>query len=210
MEAFSGVVIVWLDQALTANEAGVVTGVPLHRIIDAGLLEGRIETRKGNRVIVGRGLIGLKLAYVTAEILTLEARRRVIGSVLREPQTRLVRDQAVTIEVRPIEAEVEQGLGTLEQARTMVTIDKEVLGGTPCIAGTRVPVHDIADMLTNGDSKPAILEAWPQLTADQVELAPVYAAAYPRRGRPRRTSAWRKVSPKSSRSLRLDELPSAS
>lgn len=202
-----------LDQALTANEAGVVTGVPLkqvHRIIDAGLLEGRVETRKGNRVIVGSGLIGLKLAYVTAEILTLEARRRVIGSVLREPRTRLIRDQAVTVEVRPIEAEVEQGLGTLERARAMVTIDKDVLGGTPCIAGTRVPVHDIADVLANGDSKAAILKASPQLTADQIELAAVYAAAYPRRGRPRRKPAWRKASPKFSRSLRLDELPSAS
>lgn len=202
-----------LDQALTANEAGVVTGVPLkqvHRIIDAGLLEGRVETRKGARVIVGSGLIGLKLAYVTAEILTLEARRRMIGSVLREPQTRLVRDQAVTVEMRPIEAEVEQGLGTLERARAIVTIDKDVLGGTPCIAGTRVPVHDVADMLANGDSKAAILKAWPQVTADQVELAAVYAAAYPRRGRPRRKPAWRKASPKSSRSLRLDELPSAS
>ncbi len=202
-----------LDQALTANEAGVVTGVPLtqvHRIIDAGLLKGRVETRKGNRVIVGSGLIGLKLAYVTAEILTLEARRRVIGSVLREPRTRLVLDQAVTVEVRPIEAEVEQGLGTLERARAMVTIDKDVLGGTPCIAGTRVPVHDIADMLANGDSKAAILKASPQLTADQIELAAVYAAAYPRRGRPRRKPAWRKASPKFSRSLRLDDLPSAS
>ena len=151
-----------LDQALTANEAGVVTGVPLkqvHRIIDAGLLDGRVETRKGARVIVGSGLIGLKLAYVTAETLTLEARRRVIGSVLREPQTRLVRDQAVTVEMWPIEAEVEQGLGTLERARAIVTIDKDVLGGTPCITGTRVPVHNIADMLANGDSKAAILNS---------------------------------------------------
>lgn len=147
---------------------------------------------------------------MTAEILTLEARRRVIGSVLREPQTTLVRDRAVTVELRPIEAEVEQGLGTLERARAMVTINRDVLGGTPCIGGTRVPVHDIAEMLANGDGQAAILAAWPQLTADQVELAAVYAAAYPRRGRPRRTPAWRKASPKSSRSLRLDELPSAS
>jgi uncharacterized protein (DUF433 family) len=202
-----------LDQALTASEAGVVTGVPLkqvHRIIDAGLLDGRVETRKGARVIVGSGLLGLKLAHVTAETLTLEARRRLIGSVLREPQATLVRDRAVTVELRPIEDEVEQGLGILERARDMVTIDREVLGGTPCIGGTRVPVHDIAEMLANGDSAAAILAAWPQLTAEQVELAAVYAAAYPRRGRPRRDAAWRNGSPTSSRSLRLDELPSAS
>jgi hypothetical protein len=65
-------------------------------------------------------------------------------------------------------------------------------------------------MVATGDRKAAIHEAWPQLTAYLVVLAAVYAAAYPRRGRPRRKPAWRKASPKSSRSLRLDELPSAS
>jgi len=71
----------------TANEASSVTRVPLkqvHRIIDAGLLAGRVETRKGSRVIVGSGLVGLRVAYLTADTLTLEARRRVVGRVIRQ------------------------------------------------------------------------------------------------------------------------------
>src|SRR5436305_4531558 len=74
-------------QALTANEAAAASRIPLkqvHRIIDAGLLEGAVETRRGNRLINGLGLVALKLAYVTADVLTPAARRRAVLSVLKE------------------------------------------------------------------------------------------------------------------------------
>ncbi|MCU0893551.1 MAG: DUF433 domain-containing protein [Rhodospirillales bacterium] len=131
--------------------------------------------------------------------------------MLREPQTTLVRDRAVTVELRPSEAEVEQGLATLDQARAMVTVDRDVLGGTPCIGGTRVPpVHDIAEMLANGDGKAATLAA---LAAAHRGSASSWRRSMPR---PIRAAAGRAAHPggrrrrKSSRSLRLDELPSAS
>ncbi len=60
-----------------------------------------------------------------------------------------------------------------------------MLGGTPVFKGTRIPVHDIADMLANGDGPAAIIKAFPQLDADRIRLATVYALAYPPRGRPR-------------------------
>jgi uncharacterized protein (DUF433 family) len=200
------------NRALTASEAASVTGVPLkqvHRIIDAGLLTGRIETHRGSRRIIGSGLVGLKLAYMTADTLTMEARRRIIGRVLADPTPRTVSDQLVTVEVQPIEAEVAQGLDALEKAKSMVSNDKGIMGGTPCVAGTRVPVHDIADMLANGDDPAAILAAYPQLGPEQLELASIYTAAYPRRGRPPGKPARRAVRG-TSRTLRLDELPSAS
>ena len=75
-----------------------------------------------------------------------------------------------------------KGLSTLARARDAVVCDQAVLSGVPCIKGTRIPVHDIAAMLANGDSAEAILEAYPRLSETQVELAVVYARAYPRRG----------------------------
>ncbi len=201
------------NEALTANEAASVTGVPLkqvHRIIDAGLLAGRVETREGSRVIIGSGLVGLRVAYLTAEILTLEARRRVVSRVIRQNGVEAVQEQAVRIDLEPIASDVENGLSALAKAKAMVAVDKDVLGGTPCITGTRVPVHDIGDMLTNGDSPAAILDAYPQLSAEQISLAAVYAQAYPRRGRPPVRSSKRKSAPKSTRTLRLEGLPTAS
>jgi hypothetical protein len=65
-------------------------------------------------------------------------------------------------------------------------------------------------MLANGDTVEAIHSAYPQLALDQIGLAADYALAYPRRGRPPVKSVWRNAAPKSSRTVRLDDLPAAS
>ena len=63
--------------SLSTNEAACVTGVPLkqvHRIIDAGLLNDAARGGNRARAIRHDGLVGLKLAHETTEILTLEGR----------------------------------------------------------------------------------------------------------------------------------------
>jgi uncharacterized protein (DUF433 family) len=92
----------------------------------------------------------------------------------------------------------------------MVSIDPSIMGGAPCIVGTRIPVHMLADMVANGDTVDAVAAAYPLLTTDQVRLAGVYATAYPRRGRPPAKPAWRKNGPSQSKTLRIDDLPQAS
>ncbi len=200
-------------EAFTANEAASVTRVPLkqvHRIIDAGLLSGRVETRAGARMISGRALVGLRLAHLTADTLTLEARRRIIGRVLAEPAANSVQDDAVTVAVEPIAADVDEGLHQLDLAKAMVKSDPATMGGAPCFTGTRIPVHDIADMLANGDTAEGLAAAYPQLCVDRVRLASIYATAYPRKGRPPVKPAWRKGSPTTSKILSIDDLPQAS
>lgn len=107
-------------------------------------------------------------------------------------------------------ADVHECLEALDRAKAQVATDPEIMGGAPCVAGTRIPVHDVADMVANGDSVEAVVAAYPSLTADQVELACVYATAHPRRGRPPAKPAWRKAEPTASKTLRLDELPKVS
>jgi uncharacterized protein (DUF433 family) len=63
--------------------------------------------------------------------------------------------------------------------------DPDTLGGTPVIRGTRVPVYDVAASVAAGIPMDRILEAYPSLDADKVELAAIYAEANPVRGRPR-------------------------
>ena len=69
--------------------------------------------------------------------------------------------------------------------------------------------HDIADMLANGDSAEAISEGYPQLSEAQIELAVIYARAYPRRSRPRREPFWRARQPSESSETSLDDALSA-
>ncbi|APH74867.1 DUF433 domain-containing protein [Aquibium oceanicum] len=200
-------------QVLTANEAASVTRVPLkqvHRIIDAGLLRGRVEMRRGSRVIVGTGLVGLRLAWLTADTLTPTARRRIVERAIATDAASVVAADPLKVDLKPIAAEVKIGLARLRKAKAMVTCDADVLGGQPVFAGTRVPVHDVADMLANDDTVEAIHSAYPQLTLDQIGLAADYALSYPRRGRPPTKQGWRTAPAKSSRAVALDDLPAAS
>ena len=201
------------ERVLSVNEAAKVTGVPLkqvHRIIDAGLLGDAVRCEKGSRVILGKALVGLKFAYETTDILTLRGRMGFIRYLLEDPEVKTVREDAVSIDVRPMKSDVQRRLTALEKAKKMITINKDVLGGTPCFRGTRVAVHDIAEMVANGDNVSAILAAYPILTERLVHAAATYADAYPRRGRPRQRPLWHKKDLLSSNEVTLDKPPRAS
>ena len=200
--------VVTVPSTLSANEASCVTGVPLkqvHRIIDADLLNGAASGGR-TRTVHRDGLLALKFAHETTELLTLEGRRCLARYLLEHPDARTARERDVTVDVRTMKDEVRKGLSRLTKARNAVVCDDAVLSGTPCIRGTRIPVHDLADMLTNSDSIEAILDAFPQLSESQIELAAFYAEAYPRRGRPRRKPIWRVRTPSSSSETTLDDL----
>ena len=200
------------EQGLSVNEAACITGVPpkqVHRIIDSGLLDEAVQGGSRVRTVRRDGLVSLKLAHETTDILTLDGRRRLVRYLLDHPEATTARERHVSVDVGPIKGEVRKGLSLLMSARKMVSCDDAVLSGIPCIGGTRIPVHDIADMLANGDSTGSILEAFPQLSKTQIELAAFYSRAYPRRGRPRRQPLWRGRKPVASSEITLDELRSA-
>lgn len=51
----------------------------------------------------------------------------------------------------------------------VIRVDPEILGGTPCFAGTRVPVVSLFDALKHGRSIEYFLEDFPSVTREQVE-----------------------------------------
>jgi hypothetical protein len=59
-------------------------------------------------------------------------------------------------------------------------------------------VYEIAEMLEQGASEDEILEGYPSLKRERLELAKVFAQAYPRKGRPPRhawhQAPWRGIS----------------
>ena len=201
-----------VPRTLSANEAACVTGVPLrqvHRIIDAGVLGNAAGRREGSRTVHCDGLVSLKLVHKTTAIFTLDGRRRLVRYLLGHPDAQTARVRDVSVDVRSMKDEVRAGLSRLARARETITTDDAVLSGTPCVRGTRIPAHDIAEMLANGDGVDAIRDAWPVLTREQIEAAALYARAYPRRGRPRSAPFWRSRKPVASGETALDALPAA-
>ena len=86
--------------------------------------------------------------------------------------------------------ELAAALRALRQARSLIVSDPDILGGDPVFRGTRVPVHLIATLLEQGEGESELRQAYPRVTLDMIRLAPLYAQAYPLRGRPRRQQSW--------------------
>ncbi len=60
------------------------------------------------------------------------------------------------------------------------------MGGNPVFRGTRVPVHLIDEKLRLGETVERLREDYPRVAEEMIRLAPIYAAAHPLRGRPRK------------------------
>ncbi len=64
--------------------------------------------------------------------------------------------------------------------KTRIEINPNILVGKPVIAGTRVPVYLILNLLASGYNIPRIIEAYPGLTKEDIRAALEYAERAPR------------------------------
>jgi uncharacterized protein (DUF433 family) len=57
-----------------------------------------------------------------------------------------------------------------------ISHDPAVMGGKPCLRGTRVTVGAVLGLLASGKSRERILEAYPYLASEDIDAALAYAA----------------------------------
>lgn len=195
---------------VSANEAAALAGVEVrdvHRAFDEHLLPEALLGGAGPSRQVARGAVPLLAFYFrTAHLLQADARKAVIRLVASGGRTGALRRVAalrrrrrplpvgdgVTADLRPFIMETDARAALLERARAMAMLDPDVLGGTePVVRGTRVPVRDVAAAVAAGLPLADILASYPSLTAEQVELAALYASVERPRGKPRRPLAER-------------------
>jgi uncharacterized protein (DUF433 family) len=53
------------------------------------------------------------------------------------------------------------------KAKSVVVVDPEIMSGTPCFAGTRVPVRALLDYIEGGESLDDFLEQFPTVARKQ-------------------------------------------
>jgi uncharacterized protein (DUF433 family) len=51
--------------------------------------------------------------------------------------------------------------------KAIVTVDPEIMSGTPCFSGTRVPARTLMDYLEAGDSLDDFLEDFPTVSRER-------------------------------------------
>jgi uncharacterized protein (DUF433 family) len=57
------------------------------------------------------------------------------------------------------------------QRESVIVSDPEILGGTPCFRGTRVPVDSLIDYLEAGDSLNEFLDNFPSVSREAAVAA---------------------------------------
>jgi len=185
-------------EMLRMSEAAVISGITLrdvNRAIDEGILPAGFFSVENGRHVVPAACMVMSFYFSSARSLTAE--ERVYAIKAAEPRLRdwhvsrrrgeswTVRHEFLTIDFAPFAERIVARLDRLAAAREIVESSPEILGGTPVIRGTRIPVHDLAASISMGDSVERVLAAYPGLDGETLELAALYAEAYPMRGRPR-------------------------
>jgi uncharacterized protein (DUF433 family) len=57
-----------------------------------------------------------------------------------------------------------------------ISVDHRIMGGVPCVAGTRIPVATVVGLVANGLSAGDIVAEYPQLAVEDVRACLAYAA----------------------------------
>jgi len=84
-------------------------------------------------------------------------------------QARIV--SSLNEEIKEFTIPVIDAFKTAARTYPSISVDTEVMGGAPCIAGTRIPVYMILDALEYHGTLQAAIESYPRLTTQQVKDA---------------------------------------
>jgi uncharacterized protein (DUF433 family) len=190
------------NRTFTPAQASAIADLPLktvHKLIDSRLIRVR-RLRAGQaaqRVLSQEQLIYLRLESEGVRLLPLVTRRAVAKAIETTPDVDSVRvsgGPALIVQVKTARQRVQRDLVRLGKAEHMIVSDPEIMGGAPVYRGTRIPVELVAAMLEQGATTDEIVDGYPALDREKIELAPLYVRAFPRRGRPARRP-WAKQKP---------------
>ncbi len=174
-------------ELFTPAEAAVLSRLSLKAVNNAIDKKTILARRSGRGRLLDRpALLSLALERRLAGDTTPEFRRRLFAEIAAAPRRRVVTVGALKVDLIEPRREVMERVKQLRRAERFVIVDPEIMGGNPVFRGTRVPVHLIDEKLRLGETVERLREDYPRVAEEMIRLAPIYAAAHPLRGRPRK------------------------
>jgi uncharacterized protein (DUF433 family) len=193
------------EKLYSSAQVAAIVNIPLPGI-DRALGEGVNQLRRPPRgkKWAARKITATQLLYMRLEV---EGVQRFSRSLRQDVANALGADptaDVLTIPSCPVlvlnltnaRRHIEEAENRLQRAQDLVVPGPEEQKGRPVFRGTQISVDDVAELISHGASTDAILARYPDLSREQAELAPLYIAAFPRRGprpglRERRRAYWK-------------------
>ena len=186
------------DRLYTPAEASAVSGLNLkavHNAIDKEIVRpvasgrgaglGKIA-RFTPRYLTAEDLVRLRVWQGVGGTLSTERRQRLFVAIAAAPKAKNVKaDELLIVDVGEARRQVDRRVRDLAAAEAIVVSDRGTLGGEPVFRRTRIPVYGMVAMLNAGATEAELLSGYPKLTNRMLELARIWSAAHPRRGRPK-------------------------
>jgi uncharacterized protein (DUF433 family) len=196
-------------ELLTTREAAVVAGVEvrdINRLIDEHILPDELVRNDSTRLLWAGACALVRFYYGAEKALTADERKGAIRHVCLDARSKRLtwtikrwrqarphwtyrHDHFLTLNFDRFVEDTINEHARLTKAREIVGEDPHILGGTPVVKGSRVPVYDIAASAARGLTPAEIKEDYPGLDEEKIALAILYAKATPQRGRPKTMSS---------------------
>lgn len=176
--------------ALTTTEAAALTGLDeraVRKDVEHGILDAGSPPR-----FAEVALVYLRACASFSFHLDARDRKRLytdIADALEQGLTRLDLGPGWTLDVAAVAADLRQRVAEFEAWRGALVTRDDILGGEPVFPGSRLAVRHVGEMLARGADHAEVREDYPYLTDRDIELAGLFAVAYPRIGRPRGQAA---------------------
>jgi uncharacterized protein (DUF433 family) len=134
-------------------------------------------------------VVHLRVVVASGLDLGVEARkslyRRIATSLTAKRPRELALAGYVFVKLAAAAQEIEARVSEFQRWKAKLTERADVLGGEPAFPRTQLAVRHIGELVRGGASVARVAVEHPALSTRDVELATCFAAAYPRRGRPR-------------------------
>ena len=189
-------------EAYSAAEISAMTGVSFRRGIPAMMARGLrgLSVQRDLASNTSRGGGAVCFVVIDREMpkdVPVAVRRQLYTIILEDIKSgaRVQHDRGIlsyVVDVKAVADRVDGALARYRDAMALIVEDEAIQGGAATFRGTRILVHQIADLLAQGADEAELREDYPRLTPAMLAAAPLYSRAHPKRGRPK-TPAWRRV-----------------
>jgi uncharacterized protein (DUF433 family) len=188
-------------------EIGAVAGVPVkavYKAIKERLPPGLMIRRNRQPLLTRWGAICVVIDHEMPKDVPVAVRKQVYAQVKASTRSRAVGAAhgivRYVVDVKSTAARIDAELAQYRKAMKLIVEDPGVQAGAATFKGTRILVHQIADLIAQGATAAELGEDYPRLTREMIAAATIYARAHPRRGRPRKPP-WRRNRPLSRRTF---------